>query len=166
MSDHPTGLDRLWTPFRRLVATATAPLRWLGTYEFTIQATNGTTVDASPTDTTLGLPGINGVELRADTLAEQAPTVGKLCHIQFLNGNLAKPKCVWCQPDAQRATILGGSLPSARQTDATQTTSGASVPFTVVWSPTAAIPSQAGTITFTAPIPGTITGGSGKVTCG
>lgn len=128
---NPTYLDRLLDSFRRLVAVETAKSFFYGTYEYTIHATNGTTVDASPNDTSIGLPEINSVEIRSDSLAEQVPKIGNLCHIIFVNGDATKPKCSWTQPDAVSATLLGGKQPIARQGDSTSSQLPAGMMFNV-----------------------------------
>lgn len=110
-------LDRLWDAFRKLVSAEVSQVRWNGTYEYTITATNGTTIDATPTDTELGLPGISSVQLRADSIATQTPTVGNTAHIVFLGGKLSRPVCVWTEPVGVSASLVGGGQPVARQGD-------------------------------------------------
>lgn len=146
--------DRMWAPFRRLVRTETFALRLYGTYEYTIQATDGTTVDAAPTDTTTGCPQINKAELRADTIATQTPTTGQLCHVVFANGDPRKPKVVWCQPSPASAAIAGGGAAVARVGDSVNIGLLQAGPYPVSTG-------GAGL-----PLSATISGGSSKVTCG
>ena len=114
MTPPATPLDRLWAGFRTLVLALTAPTRFYATYEYTITATDGTTVDATPNDTTTGMPPVNKAELRADTIGVQTPAVGNLCHIIFTDGNPAKPKCSWCQPQPTSVVVGAGATTLAR----------------------------------------------------
>lgn len=94
------GEDRVLRPIRSLVQKELAPLRFFGRYEYTISNPTSTTVDGYPTDTTLGLPDVQNVPLRASSIASVTPTAGALCHIMFLDGRPTEPVCVWCQADA------------------------------------------------------------------
>ena len=150
--------DRIWESFRALVGLETAQMRFLGTYEYTIQATDGTTVDAASNDTSTGMPDVSRVELRADTIATQVPMVGNLCHIIFVDGNPAKPKCTWCQPAPVSAAIAGGGPAAGRVGDAVKVTIPEGTFLTAA----------TGGVLNDAPVDvtGTITAGSSKVTCG
>lgn len=105
MSVTPSALDRMWQYFRTLVRAELPELRFLGTYEYTILATDGSTVDGAPVDTSLGLPSLRQVELRADSIARQTPKLGDVCHVVFLNGDRTKPKCSWTAPDPTAVRI-------------------------------------------------------------
>jgi hypothetical protein len=173
------SLDRIWRGFRALVEILIAPTRFYGTYEYTIAGTDGTTVDATPNDTSTGMPPVTKAELRADTIATQKPTSGNLCHILFTDGNPAKPKCVWCQPSPQNAAILGGGPAIVRVGDTVNAgylVLGASPPGTVqeYFPGTPAGEAAAGAAAAALTPPGSVldmtagqtTSGSSKGTCG
>jgi hypothetical protein len=152
--------DRIWEAFRALVKLETQQARFFGTYEYTIQATDGNTVDATSNDTETGMPDVSGAELRADTIATQTPTVGQLCHIIFVDGNQAKPKCVWCQPAPQSAAIAGGGAGVARNGDEITITS-------IQWTAASPVaPSGGGPVTISSSMKGSVSRGSSKVSCG
>lgn len=152
-------LDRIFEGFRSLVAKLLAPTKYYATYEYTITGTAGTTVDCTPNDTTKGLPALNSVELRADSIASQNPQTGNLCHIVFLNGDPTKPKCTWTQPNPTAAQLLGGTNPVARLGDQVQVF----LPPTLPIAGTLSGAPFTGTITVTNPLSGSITQGSQAV---
>lgn len=165
--------DRLWDAFRQLVGLVEVRTKFYATYEYTIQATDGLTVDVTPNDTTQGLPAMNKVQLRADTLASQTPKTGNLAHVIFANGDAAKPVCVWCQPNATKASVLGGSQAIARQGDSCSSNLPVGYTFVagvlgLVAPPGGGPVTGVGNFTITAPpvlpIPGIVISGSPKVT--
>lgn len=101
----PTPLDRLLNALRSIIRGEFPTITFFGTYEYAITATDGTTVDCTPTDPSISLPALNKVPLRADAIATQTPTPGALCHVLFANGDPSKPYCVWTQPSPASATI-------------------------------------------------------------
>ena len=118
----PPDDDVLIAAFRNLVSLESAPLRWLGTYEYVVLSTDGETVDARPVREDAGLPPIQGAPLRADSIARQTPKLDGRCHILFLDGDLSRPVCVWTEPadttgDGASARLVGGGQPVARQGD-------------------------------------------------
>jgi hypothetical protein len=152
-------LDRIFSSFRSLIQKLLAPTRYYGTYEYTIVATDGTTVDGTPNDTTRGLPSLNKLELRADSIAAQTPQTRNLCHVIFVNGDPTKPKCTWTQPDPTSAQLLGGSNPVARLGDQVQVF----LPPTLPIAGTLSGAPFTGVITVTNPLTGSITQGSQAV---
>ena len=140
--------DRLWDPFRRLVALLVAPTRFYGRYRYTISNPTKATVDASPVDSTLGLPSLQGVQLNSDAIFTYLPTSGAECHIQFLDGNPALPRCVW--------TAGGGPNPVARVGDQVQSF----LPPVTIIQGTVAGSTFVGTLISPTPITGAITEGS------
>lgn len=161
--------DRIWEAFRALVRLETQQARYLGTYEYTIQATDGATVDATANDTSTGMPDVSRAELRADTIATHVPTVGNLCHITFVDGNPAKPKCTWCQPAPASAAVAGGGPAVTRVGDAVRVeftaTVAAAIASQLVCAGSGSPPTVAPTFA-TVDINGTAQAGSTKVTCG
>jgi hypothetical protein len=172
-------LDRLWDSFKRLVGVEIESTRYHGTYEYIITATDGVTVDAAPNDTTTGMPALNKVELRADAIATQTPTVGNICHVIFADGNPAKPKVTWCRPAPQSVAIDGGGPSVVRVGDTVNAgylVLNGSPPGTVLaYFPGTTIgKAAANTAAAALTPPGTVikmeagepTSGSSKVTCG
>ena len=73
----PTFNDRILSGLRILIREQLPNLRFLGTYEYVINATDGTTVDGSPTDATQGLADFKGWPMRSCVCgATSTPTVG------------------------------------------------------------------------------------------
>ncbi len=119
-------LDRLLSSIRSIIRAEFSAYRFYGIYEYSIDSTDGTTVDASPVDTSIGLPHIAKVVLASDNIGSTStPTVGKLCRIMFLNGSPTRPICVGCDGDAASIAIgatgsvslSGGGLGVARLGD-------------------------------------------------
>ena len=116
--------DRFLGTVQALVDQRTAPLRFAFTYEYAISNPTLTTIDATPTDSTLGLPELQGVQLRGSSIANFIPATGALCHIVFINGDPAQPRCTWCQADSSTgpseiniAPNSSNLQPGFRQTD-------------------------------------------------
>lgn len=102
----PSVLDRLWTSFRALVGIEIAPLRFLGTYGYTITDTDGTTVDATPNDPSQNLPDGKGWLMRSCVCGGTAtPTVGNKCLVTFENGDPSIPICVGCDGPASKVSL-------------------------------------------------------------
>ena len=115
----PTEADRLLTAIRSIIRAELPQYTYLGLYEYAVQATDGTTIDCDPTDTTIPLPSLARVPLRSSIQGERAkPTVGSRCLIAFVNADPTRPICVSADPVAQTVQIAGGSLAAARVTDA------------------------------------------------
>ena len=99
MSEALTPLDRLWQSFRALVvAEIRATVGYPGTYEYSIIRADGSTVDATPTNTTIGLPSINNLPLRTSPIGPLTPSKDRLCHVVFLSGDARAPRVTWVQP--------------------------------------------------------------------
>jgi hypothetical protein len=150
----PTPLDRLLNAFRRLVRLQVSQLRFLGTYEYTVTATDGTYVDAAPVDTTQGLPFVGHVPLRSDSIATQTPAVGATCELYFVNGDPSRPSIRWTTPTPTSVAIAGGGPAVARVGDSVSIGMLQAGPYPVTTG-------GAG-----APLSATISGGSSKVSCG
>jgi hypothetical protein len=94
----PTPLDRLMQAFRALVHAEFPALTFLGTYEYKVTATDGntgspsTTIDGTPTDSTISLPALSKVKIVLPYRV--TPPVGALARIQFMNGDPSRPRCV------------------------------------------------------------------------
>jgi hypothetical protein len=112
----PTG-DRLWESFRKLVGLLVAPTRFYGRYEYNCTSADLSTISGTPTDDSLGLPDLNDVPLTSDSIAEYTPPTGEPFHVQFLNGDPARPICVWTSGTATVVNVMGGANPVARQGD-------------------------------------------------
>lgn len=91
--------DRLIEMFRELVREEVEDLTFLGVYEYAVQnvASDGSTVDAIPTSTSIPLPPLRKVPVRSGVPGLTVkPKRGSLLAISFLDG------------DPTRACILGG----------------------------------------------------------
>ena len=95
-----TTTDRLLGPLQQIVDARLAPTRFHGRYSYTVSNPTPTTVDASPVNPSFGLPDLQSVPLRADSIASFTPADGGACHIMFLDGVPTAPICVWCEADA------------------------------------------------------------------
>jgi hypothetical protein len=177
----PTVLDRLWTSFRALVGLELAPLRFLGTYGYTVTDTDGTTVDATPNDPSQNLPDGKGWPMRSCVCGATAtPTVGSKCLVTFENGDPSLPICVGCDgppqkasidatseldvgPSAATVAIAGGGAAVSREGDSVLVYFPPSMPFAGVANGTMAI---VGVITIPGPGIGSIQEGSSVAGCG
>ena len=101
--------DRLLGALRAIIDSRVAGLRFYGRYEYRISNPSATTIDASPVDSTRGLPDLQNVPIVSDSIATYVPPVGGLCRIQFVNGTQTRPECVWTQGTAKQAAIAGGA---------------------------------------------------------
>jgi hypothetical protein len=151
--------DRVIGPLNAVIDARVAPTRFYGRYEYTISNPSTSTVDGSPTDTTLGLPDLQNIPLDADSISSYSPANGGTCHIMFLNGQATQPICVWTSGNPTMASLLGGSNPVARLGDQVQ----CFLPPSLVCMGTVSGEPFVGTITVVNPITGTITQGSSQV---
>jgi len=88
----PTDKDRLLSAFRALVRAEFPTLTYAGVFSYAVQSSNGTTVDASPTDSSIPLPDLVGIEIRTGIPgAAVTPSTGTLLAVGFLNSNPALP---------------------------------------------------------------------------
>lgn len=156
-----SGADRLMAGFRELVRGESPGQTFLGTYEYRIQVVTGaptaSSVDATPTDPTLGLPGLSRLPLVPGTLGEGVlPVVGSTCLVQFVNGSPKRPIVTGGDPanPPAFANLLNGTKGAARDGDPC----GFLIPGSggASWSPT----NPGGGI------PMSITGGSSKLKVG
>lgn len=83
---------------RAIIRAEVARLTYFGAYEYAIQNTDGTTIDCTPTDTTLSLPPLTkvpvlpGISGEAVTLTSGAN--GQKCVVIFLNADPSRPRVV------------------------------------------------------------------------
>jgi hypothetical protein len=136
--------NRLASALEAVIARQVERARFLGRYEYTISSPTSTTVDATPVDTSLGLPELQAVPICADSISSYVPPDGGTCHIMFLNGRRSRPVCVWTDEAPTMAQILKGAIPVALQ--------GSTV--TVLWPGAIPIAGYCSTL----PPPGTFTG--------
>lgn len=100
----PTELDRLLVSIRKIIRAEFPQLTYMGFWEYAVSATDGTTIDCSPTDTAIPLPALAKVPLISGLLGELAtPVVGKKCVILFLNGDPTKARCISIDGANERA---------------------------------------------------------------
>lgn len=153
------GADNIVGSFDAIVAKSVAPTRFHGRYGYTISNPTTTSVDAEPKNSTLGLPSLQNVPLRSDSIATYTPPDGGDCDIMFLDGVPTAPICVWTAGAPTMAQLLGGSNPVARQGDQVQVF----LPPTLPLSGTVGGSPFTGVATITNPISGSITQGSPTV---
>jgi hypothetical protein len=89
--------DRVLGPIQQVIQKEIAAHKFFGRYEYTISNPQPTTIDGAPVDTALGLPELTSVPLMGDALASYTPPDGGKAHVMFLDGNPAKPVCVWTE---------------------------------------------------------------------
>lgn len=152
-----TGADNLTASFDAIVQKNVAPTRFHGRYKYTVTNPNASTIDCDPVNESIGLPNLQNVPLRGDSVSSYIPPSGSECHIMFLDGVPTQPICVWTAGNATSVQIGGGNTPIALE--------GSEVTISVIqWNaatPTA--PSSGGAVTISNPMKATITGGSGQV---
>jgi len=121
-----TAIDRLTRALRAIIRDEFPNIRFYGVYEYAIQSVSDGLVDASPVDTTLGLPAISKMKMRPGLLGETVkPTAGKLCRVVFINGDRTRPEVDSCEGnneesafDATTSINIGdGALGCARMND-------------------------------------------------
>lgn len=152
--DPPPG-DRVLGPIQQVIQKEIAPLRLHGKYRYTISNPSTTTIDASPKNTTIGLPELQNVPLMADSIATYTPPDGGDCIVEFLDGYI--PICTWTAQKPTVASLLGGTNPVARLGDQVQVFLPPVVPFVSVTPP------ATGTFQIASPLTGLITQGSSTV---
>ena len=143
-------LDRLLTSFRSLTRAQFPQFDFAGTFEYSIQAATSSSVDCSPTDTTLPLPSLVGIPMRSSLLGDTVTlTPGNRCLVQFVNRDPSRPIIVGADPipvvstiDASATmnvgpssvmvNIAGGAAPLAFATPVTTMTTAISAFVTVL----------------------------------
>jgi hypothetical protein len=105
--------DRLLGPLAQFVDTRVQRTRFYGRYEYTLTTATTATVDATPVDRSLGLPDVKLQPLCGDSISSYMPAPGATCHIQFLNGDPARPTCVWTSGPPTTVAIGETPLPVA-----------------------------------------------------
>ena len=149
--------DRFLGALQAFIQRQVAPARYYGRYEYTISNPSSSTVDASPVDSTAGLPDLQNVPIVADSISSYTPPDGGTCHVMFLNGLPTKPICVWTAEAPTMASLLQGTNPVARLGDQTQSFLPPTLPLMGFVNGTTPF---AGTVTIATPISGVITQGS------
>ena len=114
----PTPLDRLLDSFRKLVRAEDPARTFLGTYEYQVHASDGTTADLTPTDTTISLPPLVRIPLRSGVSGVSVhPSSGSLVGVKFLNGDPSRPIVDGaCDGTKAQQIDINGSSPSAART--------------------------------------------------
>lgn len=109
--------DWLIDDIRALVREEVELLTFLGVYEYSVQDTDGTTVDAQPTSTAIPLPSLRKVTLRSGIPGTVVkPAKGSLLAVSFLNGDPTRPIVdpIYDSTKAQAVAFQGGNLGAAR----------------------------------------------------
>lgn len=155
-----TAQDRLLGPLQSVIDLRMSGVRFYGRYRYTISNPTATTVDATPMDTSLGLPGLSGVPLDSDSISSYVPPNGGECHVQFMDGKPTLPRVVWTAGTASVVNVLGGSNPVARLGDQVQSFLPPSLVINAVISAPVPGTTLTGTIIVPNPISGAIVQGS------
>jgi hypothetical protein len=130
-----TPFDDRWIESVREIVrqevAAQAP--YAGVYDYVVTASNGSTCDAVPADTSRGLPPVTGIPILSGIPgAKVTPANGSRVGIGFLDCNPTKP-FVWGLFDSRVATLVsfaGGTSPVARQGDTVIVFFPPAIPFT------------------------------------
>lgn len=104
----PTVLDRLWKNMRALIRAEFPRFDYSGISEYAVVAisADGSAADVAPTDTTLPLPGMIKVPLRASLLGEVVNLrVGSQCLVAFINQDPTRPMVIGADPIPVKATV-------------------------------------------------------------
>jgi hypothetical protein len=161
------AVDRVLGPVQQIVQKELAPLRFFGRYSYTISNPSNTTIDGSPTDTTLGLPDLQNVPLTGDSLASYTPPSGGTAHVMFVNGDPTQPVCVWTEADSTNGPSAIAIAPQASGQNGIARVSDTVIvtfpPLIQVAGTIAGAP-FVGVATFTSPAIGSIQTGSQTVT--
>lgn len=111
--------ERLRTDLRSIIRQEIAALTYMGVWEYTIVAATSSTVDATPTNSSM--PLLTSVPMQPSLLGEVVtPTVGSKCRIWFVNGDPTRPECCGIVGTPVLSKLSGGLLGAARMTDAIQ----------------------------------------------
>jgi hypothetical protein len=132
----PSVSDRLLAALRALIRQETQD-RLFGLYGYSIVGTSGATINATPTDTSIGLPPITNLPLQPGLLGESVtPPPAGACLVAFING------------DRQRPCVVGiGSIGIAATIDATgPLTIGKTSPVTAIGALPFAVASAPGLV--------------------
>jgi hypothetical protein len=104
----PTTDDRLLRAIRQLIREEFPVADYRGVYEYAIQSTDGSTVEASPTDTSIGLPSLTKVPLRVNSFGVITPSVGSTCLVSFVNADPSRPFILGTTPNPSLVTVNTG----------------------------------------------------------
>lgn len=176
----PSSLDRIMQSLRAIIQAEMFQVPYLGLYEYTIQAATSSTVDGTPTDTSIPMPSVTGVPLRSSVLGATAtPTVGGRCLIMFVGGDPTRPICVSTDPIPVIATVDASSAVNVGPSATAVVLAGGGpavgrvgdvvhVTFTLLDASAITANLSTGICSITAPLTltGTITSGSSKVSSG
>lgn len=175
----PLG-DRLMAALRAILQAEDPQRIYRGCWEYFVQSSDGTNCDMAPTDTTVPLPPLRNIPMRAGLPGTVGtPTNGTKCYVMFANADPGKPVIVgYDTPSAQKITVkssgtvavtggtvnVNGSSPAAAR-------NGDSVSVTFTSAMAAQIISGGSGSPCSLPggsfsITGTITSGSGTVNIG
>jgi hypothetical protein len=112
--------DRLIEDIRAIVRDEVENYTFTGVYEYAVQATDGTTVDAYPTSPVIPLPALRKVPLRTGIPGTVVkPAVGSRLSVEFLNGSPvgASVPGGFDSTKAQSVALQGGGPAAAREGD-------------------------------------------------
>lgn len=170
----PATLDRIMAYLRMLVRAELPRLTFFGLYEYAVQNGSGTSYELSPTDNTIPLPGSKGVPLRVSLATADLPQ-GSLVIVAFLNGDPSRACVIGASPKPTNMTIdvtatmnLGPSATLVKLAGggAGIARTGDQIQISIAQFAAAGASNSGGPVATTAPMVGSITGGSSKGQCG
>ncbi len=83
---------------------------YAGVWEYIVQDTDGSVVSASPSDTSIPLPDLVDVPLRANPIGGVTPAVGSTCLVAFINADPTRPIILSTTPGVDVASIVSGGM--------------------------------------------------------
>jgi hypothetical protein len=104
-----SGDDRILGPLGSLIDQRVASTRFYGRYRYSIASSTSTTVDATPVDSSIGLPSLNGLPLSSDSIASYTPPSSGACEVMFADGLPTYPRVVWTDQAPTAVGIAGGA---------------------------------------------------------
>jgi hypothetical protein len=94
VSNATPQIDRYLAALREIVRQELAR-NLFGVFDYVVQSANGTTVDISPADPTIGAPSISGLVVwMGEPGSTCQPASGSHLAVIFLDGNRAKPRVI------------------------------------------------------------------------
>lgn len=94
--------NRLFDAIRRIIRSEFPSYAYHGIYEYAVQSASSMKVDATPVDTSLGLPFISNIPIKSSIMGETVtPTVGNVVLVAFVNGSPSRPVVIGCEATNQ-----------------------------------------------------------------
>jgi hypothetical protein len=104
-----TAVDRVLGPLHAIIDQRVSPLRFFGEYRYQITNVGNGTVDATPIDSSIGLPAINGLPLDSDSISTYVPPSGVECRVVFGDGRPTYPRVAWTAGQSTSVSLSTGA---------------------------------------------------------